>query len=186
MVSGFNVLVDADDSGDYCLLLELDDDTVTALSVPEAREWVATMMAAQAAAEYDAAVIKQLKAVGMDSAPIAQVLLELRALRPQLGLNRLDVELVPGVNRNVESFVHIMHKGEVIGQWDGEQIHCHVLGVLDAIAVLPLDGGYLRVLRDVVELDDHRARFIVAELGDHRDQRADPTSAEPEPPSPPE
>jgi len=54
--------------------------------------------------------------------------------------------LVPGMTKNGKAFLTLHVNGQPVGQWSPDDARGHARGVLDSIAVIALDDGYLKVL----------------------------------------
>ena len=141
--------------------LVLDQETAMA----HARE----VLNAAAEAEYDAAVAKQLQARGVDQRAAAQMVVDLRAERPEV-TPTTPMRLVPGVSAFTgQPFIALHMDGKAIGQWSTADARQHALYVLMSVRVAELDSAYLRALRGAVGLDDATARAVVGDLATHRD-----------------
>jgi len=154
--------------GSYVVAMEFGPDESFILDRQGARDWATSVIAAAAAADYDAAVLRQLSAIeGMEREHTAQIISDLRAERPATRTGPL--ELVPGVsNRDGRGFLTIHLHGKVQGQWELDDALSHALAVVEVEAIVDLDATYRKVLVGLVGLDDLRARNVVAQLEEHR------------------
>lgn len=150
-------------------------DTVLSLTQNQALQWAGAVHAAVTAAEYDAAVWRQMDSIIGDMtdddtdrrAAIVQVITDLRQDRPaSYFVQSLSVQ--PGVNARLEPFVTMLINGEPVGQWTAEQARHHAEGCLDVASVAKLDTDYLRTLTTVVGLETDRALNIIVDLAEHR------------------
>lgn len=140
--------------------LVLDQETAMA----HARE----VLNAAAEAEYDAAVAKQLRARGVDHKAVVQMVLDLRAERPEVP-PPTPMSLTPGVSAFTgQPFIGLHMHGKQIGQWSPDDARDHAVYVLMSLRVAELDSAYLRGLR-AIGLDDSTARAVVGDLATHRD-----------------
>lgn len=153
--------------GTYRVTLEIDDDTAQVLGRGWAQIYASAILAAVARAEYDAAVIRQMTAVAGQTAAVALVA-QMRADRPPITWPT-PLTLDPGVSAATgAAFLHILIKGEIVGQWTIPDAREHALAVLEAVEVADLDGAYLRALRSSCGVDEHQARVVVDGMAEHR------------------
>lgn len=120
-------------------------------------------------ADHDAAVIKQLAALGLPAMEAARLVVDIRADRPEIILDG-PLQLEGGVSSDGEfrPFIALVMDGEKVGQWDVQQAADHATGVLSVVATADLDQAYLRTLTGVVGLPDGTARAAVGALGQYR------------------
>ena len=65
--------------------------------------------------------------------------------------------LVPGMTKNGKAFLTLHVNGQPVGQWSPDDARGHASGMLDSIAVIALDDGYLKVLTERLEVDEAAA-----------------------------
>lgn len=145
------------------------------LNRERALAYVATVFDAAARAEYDAAVLRQLTSRGLARELVgAMIANDLRPDRPPLDdAATAPLRYTPIVSDSTRQpyvHVHLHGRGEpqFLTQWRPASARQHAGHVLDALAVVDLDAGYLRTLVGVIGLDAPRARAVIATLGDHR------------------
>lgn len=162
---------EADEHGTYHVYLELGEDDVIPLGVDDAYGWAREVLSAVAAAEYDAAVLHQTLALGLENEAIAEVVTQLRADRAEhVPVSAIPgLALVPGVSAATRvGFLRLERHGKPMGQWELEDARQHVLAVIEAFEVSILDSSYLRMLERVIGIERDRALQVVADLHQHR------------------
>lgn len=154
----------------YRISVEFTEDTAVGLSPTEAHDYVDAIYMALAWAEYDAAVFRQLTLkLGMDNTAAAGTLQEIRARRAPL-TTAGPLELVPGVSVFTgKAFLVIQVYGEKIGQWSPADARHHASGILDAIAVAPLDDAYHATLTGDVGVTEAVADQVLDDLARYRE-----------------
>ncbi len=160
------------DGKTYVVTLEVDDDTAVALDRERATAYALGVLDAAHRAAYDAAVFRQLTAtLRLDEPTAGQMLVDLRADRPAPDhWATTPLVLVPGVSAFTgKPFVAIEVKGKRVGQWSVEDTRQHALHVLESLVVADLDAGYHRALVGSVGIETWRARNVVADIANHRD-----------------
>lgn len=160
----------ADEGGHYHVVIEADDDTSFPMDATAAYGWAREVLSAVAAAEYDAAVIKQLHSTALGAAAIAQVVQEIRADRAgEVPLSMVPgLSMTPGVSqRTGEGFLVLSVRGTAVGQWEMDAAREHALALLTCIEVAVLDGAYLRAL-EKFGLEPQTALHVVSQLGEFR------------------
>lgn len=163
------VASDVTDHG-YVATLSVDADQTRVLTPAESIRYAAAVLDAAARAEYDGAVFAQMSGIdGIGTQSAAMLVLDLRKDRPPLDGDALTpLGLEPSVNPEGKPFLVVSIAGEKVGQWTPAEARGHALNVLEVVAAVDLDSAYYRLLRGIVGLDEHRARNIVSELGNHR------------------
>lgn len=160
-----------DEQGTYHVYLELGPDDVIPLDVTTAYQWAREVLSAVAQAEYDAAVIKQIEALGMPPKAVAEVVGTLREDRADhVPVSAIPgLQLVPGVSqRSRMGFLRLDRRGEPIGQWELDDARQHALAVIEAFEVSILDSAYLRALEHNIGIERGRALNVVGDLINHR------------------
>lgn len=163
-----------DEHGRYHLYLELGPDDVTPLDVTAAYGWAREVLSAAAAAEYDAAVLAQLAAIGLDDGHAVTIVTALREDRaPYVPVGAVPgLALIPGVShRNRLGFLRLERHGQPVGQWELGDAREHALAVIEALEVTVMDSAYLRALTGIVGVDRTRALAVVTDLASHRPAR---------------
>lgn len=168
-----------DGSTAYAVTLDVGPDLSRTLSEPEAIRYARAVLHAAARADYDAAVIRQmLDTVQVPPGHVATLVAELRARRAPLDRAGLEpIELgahvaaprLLGDGARVEAFLTVYVNGKGIGQWTTDDARRHALYVLEALSVAQLDGEYVSLLMDRVDLPLGHAHVVVEGLAAHRD-----------------
>lgn len=167
-----------DEAGTYHLYLELGPDDVVPLGVEEAYGWAREVLSATAAAEYDAAVLRQLKHVGIDKEAVVEMVRLMRDDRAEhIPVSMIPgLALVPGVSAFTgNGFLRLDRHHKRVGQWELDDARQHALGVIEALEVTTLDSAYLRALEHHAGIDRGRALQIVTDLANHRCDQPCPT-----------
>lgn len=156
--------------GQYLLSMHVGPDLIWPLTPNEAMRHSWAVLAAVAHAEYDAAVMRLLTKTGANPQTAAEFVG--RDLRPDrvLPVSPGLLQIVPGV-ADMDSprpvlFVEV--QGERVGQWTVEDARAHVLATLEASLVVDLDNQLYSVLRSAMDLEENRARNVVADITNHR------------------
>lgn len=148
------------------------EDTVLTLTPDQAVQWAGAVHAAVAAAEYDAAVYRQLDSflpgnVDERDQVIMQVITDLRGDRPaQYFVGPVSAQ--PVVNTSIEPRVTMFVNGLPTGQWTVDLAREHASQCLEVAQVVKLDTDYLRVLTGVIGLDVGRGMAMINDLGQYR------------------
>lgn len=165
-----------DADGVYRVQLELGPDDVIGLDERTGPAWAAYVVRMLVEAEYDAAVIAQLRATGLDLDSAAAMITGMRearrGVRAELGLDSPipDLDLVPGVSQaNRGPFLTLYRRGAPFGQWAPAHARHHATGVLEILEAALLDEIYRRTLTDVAGLDTALAERVVDGLNDYRE-----------------
>jgi hypothetical protein len=179
----------------YRVRVDFDDTNWVHLDREEALSYAHAVLMAASCAEYDAAIVAQMrKVLGTMSTEqmnelLALLVTDFRKRRPPIrrpmeGVTRwghgkkvrnspTDVmELVPGVSAFTgKAFLTVMIKGEAVGQWTVEDAREHATIMLETVSVAELDTAYLATLLDTVLDPDElpRATQIVNAIQDFRD-----------------
>lgn len=161
------VSTDPTPDGVYRATLTWGEDHALVLDQEAAATHAREVLAAVAAAEYDAAVVSQLTAL-TDQDSALHMVRELRKDRAA-GSTSTGLELVPGVSAFTgQAYLKIVLDGKPIGQWDPDDARQHAMYVMEAVQAAELDSAYLRLLRGVIGLDEQTGRAAVAGLRKHR------------------
>lgn len=157
------------DGSTYVVTIEFDDDHATVLTPRTARDYASAVLEYAQRAEYDGAVVTQLRSLGVEDQAIMAVVTDLRSDRPPVeGRGILaPMKIEPGVNPHGKGFLKLDLNGNE-GQWEVPEARTHALTVLEAVHAADLDSGYYRALTGLVGLDQGRARQVIADLADHR------------------
>lgn len=161
------------DGSAYVVTAEFSDDRAKTLTPEVALRYGSAVLAAAQRAEYDAAVARQLTRIGSDLDAALQIVTDLRNDRPPLDDEATaPLALDPGVNKRLAPFLVVKIDGEAVGQWTVGAAREHASHVLEAVAAADLDSNYYRALTGIVGLDEGRARAVVGDLGQYRDEAA--------------
>lgn len=164
-----------DQDGAYRVQMELGPDDAIGLDDRTGVLWAMHVIRALVEAEYDAAVIAQLRATGLDLDSAAALITGMREVRRDVrhaaGLESPipDLHLTPGVSAFTSSpFLGIHRNGAQIGQWDPDDAREHAAGVLEILEAAVLDEIYRRTLIDVAGFEAPLAETVVDQLAQHR------------------
>lgn len=159
-----------DEQGIYRLVLEMGPDDSIPLTRALADAWAREVLSAVAAAEYDAALVRQMRAMGLDDGAVVVMVQEMRADRA----GETPSSLIPGLSltagvsaRTGDGFLTLARHGKPVGQWSMDDAREHAVTMLTAIEVAGLDGAYLRAA-EKFGLDRNRALQAVDDLGRFR------------------
>ena len=157
------------DGQTYVVTIEASADRAVTLTPDSALRHAGAVMTAVARAEHDAAVYRQLGKLVPDQRAVGELIVDLRADRPELDHAATEpLRIQPGVNQKGKPFLVLFLDDKPVGQWDPADARHHALGVIEAVAAADLDAGYYRCLRNLVGIDENRARHAVADLINHR------------------
>jgi hypothetical protein len=160
----------------FRVTLEINDDIAADLGHGLALVHARSVMAAVAHAEYDAAVVAQMRDIGMPDHAVSGIVQELRSRRRGLSWPT-PLSLVPLVaSRTGLPMLHAVIRGNVVGTWDVADAREHVLACLECVEVAELDSAFLESLMKF-DVDEPRARAMVCDL-----ERCRPGGALAEPP----
>lgn len=160
-----------DEAGAYHLYLELGEDDVVPLGMEEAYGWAREVLSAVAAAEYDAAVLRQIQSLDLPVEAAVEMVRTIRDDRAEhIPISMIPgLALIPGVSAFTgNGFLRLERHGKAVGQWEMDDARQHALSVIEALEVTVLDSAYLRALEHTVDLDRGRAMAVVGGLAEHR------------------
>jgi len=147
----------------FRVTLEISDDIAADLGRGLALVHARSVMAAVAHAEYDAAVVAEMRNIGMPDHSVAGIVQELRSRRRGLSWPT-PLSLVPLVaSRTGLPMLHAVIRGNVVGTWDVADAREHVLACLECVEVAELDSAFLESLMKL-DVDEPRARAMVCDL----------------------
>ena len=157
-----------DDQGIYHINLEVGSSPreEIPLDADSGIAWAQHVIAVVSAAEYEAAVLRQLSTVAGREAAL-HVLAHLRSNRPASIPDDVvpALRLVPGVDQDDGlGFVLLEHRGATIGQWYLDDARRHATGVLESLAIVDLDTAYARYAVEEIGLSQRVAYTMVSEL----------------------
>lgn len=170
---GVMVRTDVAADGTYVVNIEFGPDHALPVDPQRAYRYAATVMAAAARAEYDAAVIAQLThKLELPREEAAKVVAEMRDDRPPLDTDATaPLALEPGVSAFTGSgFLAVVIAGKHVGQWTPGDARHHAQGVLEAVEVADLDATYHRYLAGSIGIDSDRARAVIDDLASWREE----------------
>ena len=164
------VISDVAPDGTYVVTVQAGQDVALTLPPDRAVGYVLAVLAVCAAAEFDAAVVTQFTRLGLSVEDAALSVRDLRADRPPVDpAATAPLLFVPVVkSRSRRPVIHLLVDGEVVGEWEPDEVREHAMHVLDAVVVADLDAGFRRFLVGTVGLDDETARAAVGDLQRHR------------------
>lgn len=153
----------------YIVTLSLSEDFAVTLTPTRASAYASALLAAVADAEYDHAIFRQItEKLGLGDDVAAQMILDLRRERPLR--EAAGLTFISGVSARLRHpFVQVNGQdGQEYGQLDAPAGRRHALGVLEAVPTADLDASYYKTLRSLVNLDEGRARQVVEDIGNWR------------------
>lgn len=155
------------DGDGYIVTVEFSDDETLALDQEAAYAYAAYVLAACVRAQYDAGVMRQMKALGVPKDAATQMVSDLRKGRPSLD-HRWPITLEPIVSIYDGHPRLNVHYGRTLrGQWEISPAQDHALGVLEALEAADLDTAYHHALVSKVGIETERARAVVQDVGSY-------------------
>lgn len=157
--------------GGYGIVIDFDADHSTRLDEASAVRYALAVLDAVQAAEYDAAIIRQLHGkLGLDQQVAAEfVAKEARPTRRALRPTGTPLALTPGVShRDGRGFLSVTVAEKPVGQWELTDAREHARHILEAVVAVDYDDAYYAALTGPLGLDADRARAVVADIGEHR------------------
>lgn len=163
-------------TGAYTAVVEFGKDFARSLLPHQIDAYTNAIFTAVAYAEYDAAVLNQLRSPGVGREPIpAQYVIatirEFRGSRPPIDQQTLRPMVVhPAVGMTTgRPFLETRIRGtQYKWKWGTGQALEHVERVREAVIIADLDAAYRRYLNGVIGLDAPTAAAAVGALADHR------------------
>lgn len=155
--------------GTYTCQLTLGQELLRVLDREEALTYCTELTWAITCAEYDAAVLKQLKAVeGLEMVHVTMVVQGIRQdRRPVLSSPTHPVSYEPIVShRDLQPRITAVC-GDTRWQWDLDVARQHVSQVMEVAAGVDMDASYFQYLRSAVDVDMGTARNMVRLLREH-------------------
>jgi hypothetical protein len=166
---GLWITSDPRDDGSYTVTVSLQGDRTWAFTPFKLRRYAAGALRTAAEADYEQAVIDQLRAGDVDLRVVLETVAALRHFRPANDAARdCPLHYEPGVNPAGKAFVKIMVDDQQVGQVDPAELRRHAMVAYEAEVVAELDAAYRKVLVRVVGVTDEEAIGAVTDLGDHR------------------
>lgn len=161
--------------GAYVCTVDFTPDLAVTLTPERALRYVAAVTSAVTAAEYDAAVARQITAkLGLSIGAAASVVAALRADRPPVDQAALDPLVVdPAVHAVTGKPFLKCWAGDLRWQWTPAEAMHHAMAVLTVSSGVDLDAAYRRYLLASVGLDQSHAMAMVEDVAQWRHPRAD-------------
>lgn len=158
--------------GSYRAVVEFDLDHSAALTHERAMRYSTAILDAVQAAEYDAAVLRQLTGrLALDATAAGQLITrDLRAARRPLRSTGTALALRPGVTAEGHAFLVVSIGGSEVGQWSLADARGHALYALEASLAADYDATYHRTLVAKIGVTDRVARATVQDIGNYRDE----------------
>lgn len=152
----------------YHLFVEWGPDRVMPLTDEMGVDWCRTVMAAVAAAEHDATLIRHLREMKMPDPLIGSILTRARSERAERASRAFlpGITLTPGVSATTGGPFIGLHDGRRVGQWSCQDARDHAIGILEALETVELDRILLRTLMHCGVTRD-QAASLVMDLGAH-------------------
>jgi hypothetical protein len=159
------------DGSTYLVTVEFSDDRSIPLTPQTAPRYAMTILEAMARAEDDAAVVAQMSEAVQDRDAVVAMIRDIDQDRPSIDYSPTEpLILVPGVDGKGEPFLHVQIDGKLVGQWTMEGARDHACAALQMTAVADLDAGYYRALIGLIGLEPARARGVVHDLANYRQE----------------
>lgn len=156
------------DGSTFMVTVEFGQDRSITLDEQGAFQYAKAILTAVQYAEYDAAVLKQMRELmpGADEQTVMQLVVDMRNERPEPDFTGYEpFALVPGVSiYSGKGFLTVMLDGKRAGQWDIPAAREHAMMAIEALIVADLDNTYLKILKGIVGLEDEKSRQVVAQL----------------------
>jgi hypothetical protein len=167
----------------YMVVVEVGDDVSRALTPQLATDFASHLHRVAAIAEYEAAVLAQLtRGLKLPKSAAVQVILDMRADRPETRPGTWPLDLVPGVAiRDGSPFISVAlpHRKKPFGQWDPDSARRVAGHLLEAIAAADLDLAYHRELVGAVGVTAEVAGQVIDDLAKWRPVDDDPRAPSP-------
>ncbi len=167
-------------SSRYAVEVQIGEDIAVHLPQGKVQDYARRAIQVAAWADYDAAVVKQMRDIAIADHTqqevteiVSAAVVYLRKQRANSGTVRLLANprfaLTPGVSAFTgKGFITLYLDGQTIGQWDPDDVRSHAMGVLDAGLVADLDGTYKAWLLKEIKLDEATAGRVVGTLKEFR------------------
>lgn len=163
----------APDGTSYMVGFHYGEDRAWSLTRDQAIRHAVAVFAEAERAEHDAATVELLHTkLGMPlETAVAFLVRDIRPDRPPTDQPG-PFTVAAGVSRDggLHGYLRLLLDGEVFGQWRIGDAHHHAGAVLQAVAAVDSDATLYRTLIGVIDLDESRARAVVADIGNHRRQ----------------
>lgn len=161
-----------DDSG-YMVTLSVGEDSIVHLTPERAFAHARVLLEHVARAEYDAAIVRQMrKVMGKDPdtmKTIALLIRDVRSDRPPLDDEATSpVRFEPGVNQSHKGFIAVFQGDEQLGTWGIKAAKAHAQALIESVENANLDAAYVRALVGIVGIDRQRALNVVHDLANFR------------------
>jgi hypothetical protein len=132
-------------------------------------------------ARHEQMIFQQFRGIfEFDRRMALQTMMELRESRPAIsdtGTKPLSFRPIFG-NATQRGLVIVSYEGTEFTQWEVDDAMSHGQGVLEGVAVAPLDTAYYRFLRDTIGAPEKVARAAVHGLAAERAQIEDAVNVE--------
>lgn len=160
-------------TGAYITEISYSDDVVRVISPGEVPAYCDALMYAAVLANHNAGVLRQLvELFGVERENAQQFIIEMRESLPGVDQKAVHPLIVrPSVgHRTGDAYVYLRLKGtKQTWSWDIRDVLAHVQIVRAVSMSTDIDAAYRRQLVGAYGLDDSKARRIVHELGDWRE-----------------
>lgn len=162
-------LCEVQPDGSYQPTIAFTDDIAVTLTPDTAVEYALAVLEAVQAADYDAAILAQVRTLGLDDeAAFTWLAEDVRPGWPPRRETGTPLQLVPGIShRDRRGFLTVRIGGVPAGQWELADARAHALAVLECAIAAGYDTAYHRALTKLLH-DDGRARAVVAEIERYR------------------
>lgn len=160
--------------GGYLITVHYTPDRSVSLDPIRALTYVSAAIGVAARAEYAAAVLKQLKGIGIDDKHAGPTIGELMHDGWEGAELAEGVRLVPLIaKRDRQAYIRLEVDGERITQWRPADARQHALQLLDVRACVDLDARYRHYLTDTIRLAEETAAALVGDLARYREDDSD-------------
>jgi hypothetical protein len=136
------VLSDIVPDGSYVVTLQITKDRAVTLDRHQAVQYALGVVAAAEAADHDAAVFRQAKAMNADESVAASLVLGLRDQRSTPDEATAPLRFAPIINAKRRPIVQITLDGQPFGSLTPTDARSHGLDVLRMVAVAELDESF--------------------------------------------
>lgn len=163
---GVWVISDLMPDGSYGAVIQYGPDLARPITQAEATEYVAEVLTAGSAADYDAGVYKQLTGkLGSEPVQAASIVHALRGKRGRDEYTAGLMTLTPGVSALTGKPYIRCQAAAQIWQWSPRELLQHVTHVIQVTTGVENDNHYYALLTEFIGIDEERARNVVNDLG---------------------
>lgn len=159
-------------SDGYYAAIDFDQDTTILLDAETTPSVANAMIQVVTYAEYDVAVLKQLRSQVSDENTAIQAVVDLRGMRPKPDLSALaPYSFTPGVNQETKPFVTVYKNEEAVAQIDLDALRGMAIDLMDAVHAAQLDQIYHTYLTETIGVSSDAATGVIGTLLEFRELR---------------